>query len=183
MPSRLRHRPGGGSISSATASGSSTIAYAEQAYCGWVRRFILFHNKRHPRDMGAHEVEAFLTYLAVAGRVSASTQNQAKSALLFLYKEVLETELPWLDDVESAKASKRLPVVLTPEEVQRLLVLIAGTAGYSPHLALFLAQNNADDRRSRSLAIRSRKYIPASSRPDPSTRTREASGLASIRVS
>jgi integron integrase len=101
----------------------------EQAYCGWVRRFILFHNKRHPREMGAHEVEAFLTHLAVAGRVSASTQNQAKSALLFLYKEVLETELPWLDDVESAKASKRLPVVLTPEEVQRLLVLIEGTAG------------------------------------------------------
>jgi len=94
-----------------------------------VRRFILFHNKRHPREMGAHEVEAFLTHLAVAGRVSASTQNQAKSALLFLYKEVLETELPWLDDVESAKASKRLPVVLTPEEVQRLLVLIEGTAG------------------------------------------------------
>jgi integron integrase len=79
--------------------------------------------------MGAHEVEAFLTHLAVAGRVSASTQNQAKSALLFLYKEVLETELPWLDGVESAKASKRLPVVLTPEEVQRLLVLIEGTAG------------------------------------------------------
>ncbi|MBN8449329.1 MAG: integron integrase [Candidatus Accumulibacter sp.] len=101
----------------------------EQAYCGWVRRFILFHNKRHPREMGAHEVEAFLTHLAVAGRVSASTQNQAKSALLFLYKEVLETELPWLDDVESAKASKRLPVVLTPDEVQRLLVLIEGTAG------------------------------------------------------
>ena len=101
----------------------------EQAYCGWVRRFILFHNKRHPREMGAHEVEAFLTHLAVAGRASASTQNQAKSALFFLYKEVLETELPWLDDVESAKASKRLPVVLTPDEVQRLLVLIEGTAG------------------------------------------------------
>ncbi len=79
--------------------------------------------------MGAHEVEAFLTHLAVAGRVSASIQNQAKSALLFLYKEVLETELPWLDDVESAKALKRLPVVLTPEEVGRLLALIEGTAG------------------------------------------------------
>jgi integron integrase len=101
----------------------------EQAYSGWVRRFILFHNKRHPREMGAHEVEAFLTHLAVAGRVSASTQNQAKSALLFLYKEVLETELPWLDDVESAKAPKRLPVVLMPEEVGRLLTLIEGTAG------------------------------------------------------
>ena len=95
----------------------------------WVRRFILFHNKRHPREMGAHEVEAFLTHLAVARRVSASTQNQAKSALLVLYKEVLETELPWLDDVESAKAPKRLPVALTPEEVGRLLALIEGTAG------------------------------------------------------
>jgi len=101
----------------------------EQAYSDWVRRFILFHGKRHPREMGAKEVEAFLTHLAVAGRVSASTQNQAKSALLFLYQEVLETELPWLDEVESAKATKRLPVVLTPAEVQRLLAPIEGTVG------------------------------------------------------
>ncbi|MEF8767696.1 integron integrase [Candidatus Accumulibacter contiguus] len=101
----------------------------EQAYSEWVRRFILFHGKRHPREMGAKEVEAFLTHLAVAGRVSASTQNQAKSALLFLYQEVLETELPWLDEVESAKATKRLPVVLTPAEVQRLLAPIEGTVG------------------------------------------------------
>ncbi|MCC2867321.1 MAG: integron integrase [Candidatus Accumulibacter phosphatis] len=101
----------------------------EQAYSDWVRRFILFHGKRHPREMGANEVEAFLTHLAVAGRVSASTQNQAKSALLFLYKEVLETELPWLDEVELAKATKRLPVVLTPAEVQRLLAPIEGTVG------------------------------------------------------
>jgi site-specific recombinase XerD len=79
--------------------------------------------------MGAREVETFLTHLAVEARVSASTQNQAKSALLFLDKEVLETELPWLDEVESAKASKRLPVVLTPEEVQRLLAPIDGTTG------------------------------------------------------
>jgi integron integrase len=101
----------------------------EQAYRGWVRRFILFHGKRHPQEMGACEVEAFLTHLAVEGRVSASTQNQAKSALLFLYKEVLRTDLPWLDDVESAKSGKRLPVVLTPEEVQRLLGPIDGTTG------------------------------------------------------
>ncbi|MBN8436909.1 MAG: integron integrase [Candidatus Accumulibacter sp.] len=101
----------------------------EQAYRGWVRRFILFHGKRHPQEMGACEVEAFLTHLAVEGRVSASTQNQAKSALLFLYKEVLRTNLPWLDDVESAKSGKRLPVVLTPEEVQRLLGPIDGTTG------------------------------------------------------
>jgi len=101
----------------------------EQAYRGWVRRFILFHGKRHPQEMGAREVEAFLTHLAVEGRVSASTQNQAKSALLFLYKEVLRTDLPWLDDVESAKSGKRLPVVLTPEEVQRLLGPIDGPTG------------------------------------------------------
>jgi len=73
----------------------------------------LHHGKRHPKDMGAAEVEAFLTHLAVARNVSASTQNQAKSALLFLYKEVLEIELPWLDNVTQAKAPKRLPVVLT----------------------------------------------------------------------
>jgi len=99
----------------------------EHAYGDWVRRFILFHGKRHPREMGVREVEAFLTHLAVAGRVSASTQNQARSALLFLYKEVLATELPWLDQVESAKSSERLPVVLTPEEVQRLLAPMEGT--------------------------------------------------------
>jgi hypothetical protein len=66
----------------------------EQAYCDWIRRFIIFHGKRHPSGLGAAEVEAFLTSLAVAGRVAASTQNQAKSALLFLYREVLGAELP-----------------------------------------------------------------------------------------
>ena len=85
----------------------------EQAYVDWIRRFIRHFGKRHPKDMGAEEVAAFLSHLAVAGRVSASTQNQAKSALLFLYKEVLALELPWLNKVESAKAPKRLPVVLT----------------------------------------------------------------------
>lgn len=95
----------------------------EHAYVDWVRRFVLFHGKRHPREMGAGEVEAFLTHLAVAGRVAAATQNQAKSALLFLYKEVLGVELPWLAEVASAKTPKRLPVVLTVEEVQRLLAL------------------------------------------------------------
>jgi hypothetical protein len=82
----------------------------EQAYVDWIRRFIRHHGKRHPRDMGAVEVEAFLTHLAVAGRVAASTQNQAKSALLFLYREVLEVELPWLDNVQQAKAPRRLPL-------------------------------------------------------------------------
>ncbi len=89
----------------------------EQAYVDWIRRFILFHGKRHPQELGAPEVEAFLTHLAVAGRVAASTQNQAKSALLFLYREVLAVELPWLDGVTQARAPKRLPVVLTRDEV------------------------------------------------------------------
>src|SRR5258706_5903643 len=71
----------------------------EQAYVDWIKRFILFHGKQHPADLGAAEVEAFLTHLAVDGRVSASTQNQAKSALLFLYRETLGIELPWLDHV------------------------------------------------------------------------------------
>lgn len=79
--------------------------------------------------MGALEVEQFLTHLAVAGKVAASTQNQAKSALLFLYKEVLLIELPWLDKVESAKTPQRLPVVLTATEVRKILAEIDGTAG------------------------------------------------------
>ncbi|MBI3774264.1 MAG: integron integrase [Gammaproteobacteria bacterium] len=93
----------------------------EQAYVDWVRRFILFHGKRHPTALGKPEVEAFLTHLAVNGKVAASTQNQAKSAILFLYRDVLAQELPWLDNVEQAKAPKRLPVVLTPAEVSRVL--------------------------------------------------------------
>ena len=76
----------------------------------WARRFILFHQKRHPQDMGAAEVEAFLSHLAVVRQVSASTQNQAKSALLYLYKQVLGLELPWLDEVVQAKRPQRLPV-------------------------------------------------------------------------
>ncbi len=99
----------------------------EQTYVDWIKRFILFHGKHHPKDMGAQEVEAFLTHLAVEGRVAASTQNQAKSALLFLYKEVLGIELPWLDNVTQAKAPKRLPVVLTREEVQAVLARLEGT--------------------------------------------------------
>src|SRR4029079_19267794 len=101
----------------------------EDIYVEWTRRFILFHDKRHPRDMGAAEVESFLTHLAVNGRVSASTQNQAKSALLFLYKEVLGQELPWLDTVETAKRPARLPVVLTVEEVRAILADVDGTGG------------------------------------------------------
>jgi len=101
----------------------------EQAYADWVRRFVIFSGKRHPRELGQAEVEAFLTHLAVAGRVSASTQNQAESALLFLYKEVLGVELPWLDGVETAKRPARLPVVLTRVEVRSVLVRTSGTPG------------------------------------------------------
>lgn len=99
----------------------------EQAYVDWIRRYIKFHGVRHPSEMGAQEVERFLTHLAVEGKVSASTQNQAKSAILFLYREVLGQELPWLDNVEQAKAPKRLPVVLTREEVHGVLSRLAGT--------------------------------------------------------
>lgn len=99
----------------------------EQAYVDWIKRYILHFDKQHPKDLGAPQVEQFLTYLAVVGKVSASTQNQAKSALLFLYKEVLQLELPWLDKVQQAKAPKRLPVVLSQVEVQRVLGHLDGT--------------------------------------------------------
>lgn len=99
----------------------------EEAYVDWARRFILFHGKRHPREMGAAEVSAFLTHLATVRQVSPSTQNQAKAALLFLYKRVLGVELPWLDEVVQAKVKKRLPVVLTPREVRALLNELNGT--------------------------------------------------------
>jgi integron integrase len=99
----------------------------EQAYTDWIKRFILHFGKQHPRDMGAAEVEQFLTHLAVNGKVAASTQNQARCALLFLYKEVLAIELPWLDNVAQAKTPKRLPVVLNRDEVQEILSRLSGT--------------------------------------------------------
>ena len=98
----------------------------EQTYVGWIRRFILFHHKRHPLEMGAKEVSAFLTHLAVNGRVAASIQNQALSALLFLYREVLERDFGWLDDVVRAKKPKRLPVVLSSEEALAIIAELAG---------------------------------------------------------
>ncbi|MDP1770643.1 MAG: integron integrase [Methylobacter sp.] len=101
----------------------------ETQYVQWIKRFILFHGKRHPQEMGAAEVEAFLTHLAVDGQVSASTQNQALSALLFLYKEVLAIDLPWLGNVVRAKQPKRLPVVLTRSEVRDVLVRMNGVYG------------------------------------------------------
>jgi integron integrase len=101
----------------------------EQAYVHWVHRFILFHGKRHPRDLGPPEVEEFLTHLAVRKRVSASTQNQAKSAILFLFREVIDRELPWLDGIVAARMSQRLPVVLSIDEVEAVLRCMRGTPG------------------------------------------------------
>ena len=98
----------------------------EKAYVHWIKRYIFFHGKRHPAEMGAHEVTAFLTALAVQGKVAASTQNQALSALLFLYREVLGVELPWLDDVVRAKRPLHLPVVLTRDEVRAVLQRLNG---------------------------------------------------------
>lgn len=98
----------------------------EQAYAYWIRYFILFSGKRHPRDMGKSEVERFLTYLATERRVSASTQNQALSALLFLYKQVLEIEIGWVEDVVRAKRPARVPVVLTRSEVDAVLSRMSG---------------------------------------------------------
>ncbi len=97
----------------------------ERVYLDWIRRYIAFHNRRHPRDMGAAEMESFLTYLAVERSVSPSTQNQALAALLFLYKEVLALELPWLDGIVRAKRGERLPVVLSAQEVRVLFTAIA----------------------------------------------------------
>lgn len=99
----------------------------EKAYVHWIVRFIRFHGKRHPRDLGAPEVKTFLNHLANQGRVAASTQNQALSALLFLYREVLQLELPWLDGLVRAKTPKRLPTVLTRTEVQFVLANLTGT--------------------------------------------------------
>ena len=100
----------------------------EDNYIQWIKRYIFFHNKRHPREMGEKEIRSFLTHLAVDKHVSASTQNQALSALLFLYKKVLQIELEWIDDVVRAKRPKRLPVVLTKGEVDSLLNAMTGTS-------------------------------------------------------
>src|SRR5437588_5507688 len=98
----------------------------EEAYVAWVRRFILYHGKRHPREMGAAEINAFLTHLAVEGHVSASTQNQAFSALLFLYQKVLELDPGVIAGVIRATRPKRLPVVLTRDEVWRVVLDLMG---------------------------------------------------------
>lgn len=99
----------------------------ERTYLQWVKRFILFHGKKHPRELGEKEITVFLSYLAVENNVAASTQNQALSAVLFLYKKVLMIDLEWLDNVIRAKRPARLPVVLPREKVFRLLKNLSGT--------------------------------------------------------
>jgi integron integrase len=106
----------------------------EKAYVAWVRRYVLFHGKRHPKDMGAAELTQFLSSLALNGRVAASTQNQALSGLLFLYREVLEIDVPWLAEIVRAKRPERLPVVLTRNEVRAVLRPLRG----APRLMAFL---------------------------------------------
>jgi len=98
----------------------------EKAYVHWIRRFVLFHNRRHPRELGKAEIEAFLTHLAMDRKVAASTQNQAFNALLFLYREVLQLDMPQLDSVQRAKQPRHLPVVLSPDEVRLVLAQLDG---------------------------------------------------------
>lgn len=98
----------------------------EAVYAEWVKRYIRFHHYRHPLEMGGAEIEAFLTHLAVKRNVAGATQNQALAALLFLYKEVLKVDLPWLNGIVRAKKPKHLPVVLTRDEVSRVLVQMSG---------------------------------------------------------
>ena len=99
----------------------------EQAYAQWIRRFIIFHHKRHPREMGEVEIRAFISDLAVNGGVAASTQTVALSALLFLYRDVLKQELKYVANIERAQKPKRLPVVFTRDEIKRILANLEGT--------------------------------------------------------
>src|SRR5258706_1275708 len=98
----------------------------ESTYIDWIKRYIFFHQKRHPKDMGASEIEQFLNHLAVEKRVAASTQNQALSALIFLYRAVLRLDLEWMNNLERAKKPARLPVVLTESEVGHVLAYLDG---------------------------------------------------------
>lgn len=98
----------------------------EQAYLGWVRRFIAANSRKHPKHLGGDAVEAFLTSLASNGQVSASTQNQAMAALLFLYRDILQVDLPWMDNLVRAKRSRRIPLVMSSDEIRRLLGMLDG---------------------------------------------------------
>lgn len=144
-------RPGDAAAAAVPSSASSTrprlldalrkrIRYrhysyrTEQVYVEWVRRFVRFHQRRHPREMGAPEIEAFLIHLATERDVAASTHNQALSALLFLYGEVLGVELPWLGEIARPRRARRLPVVLTRDEVRAVLTLLDGVPGLMTQL-------------------------------------------------
>jgi integrase len=144
----------------------------ETAYADWIRRFIRFHDRQHPANLEAAHVTAFLTHLAVAGKVAASTQNQARSALLFLYKEVLEIELPWLEGVISAKTPRRLPVVLTEEKVKRFLLRTDGTPGLMLKLIYGSGMRIMELRTKRPSSGQCTKpcVMPASQSPPPRTR-------------
>lgn len=99
----------------------------EQSYLRWMKHFILFHNKRHPAEMGEQEVTAFLSHLAVNRQVASSTQNQALAAILFLYKEVLKQPLDWMDNIQRAKKPTRLPLVFTREDARAILINLEGS--------------------------------------------------------
>ena len=106
----------------------------EQAYIKWIKEFILFHNKRHPKEMAEEEISAFLSYLASEKKVAASTQNQALNAIVFLYKQVLKIDLGEFGPIERAKRPEKLPTVLSKGEIQRLLSKINGTSGLALNL-------------------------------------------------
>ena len=148
----------------------------EQSYVDWIRRYILFHKKRHPQDMGAAEVQSFLTYLAVERKVAASTQNQALSALLFLYREVLRVELPDLTNTVRAHKPKRLPTVLTRAEVTLLISCMTGM--HQLMTKLLIRQRLAFDR-VRALARQGCGFCPAHDRSERRQgRTRPRDSLA-----
>src|SRR5437016_5220316 len=98
----------------------------EQAYVQWIRRFIRFHHKKHPREMGESEIRAFISHLAVERGITASTQTVALSALLFLYRDVLKKDLPYVSNIERAQKPKRLPVVFTRDETERIMANLEG---------------------------------------------------------
>jgi hypothetical protein len=115
----------------------------ERAYIDWIRRFILFHGKRHPNEMGEQEISAFLTHLAVDRHVAASTQNQALCALLFLYQQVLQLKLDFIDDVARVKRPAKIPVVFTREEARAVLDQLEGEYQLMSELLYLIIKNGA----------------------------------------
>ena len=134
----------------------------EEAYVGWVRRFILFHNKRHPAEMGEPEINEFLTHLAVAENVAASTQNQALSGILFLYQEVLGRNLDRIEGVVRAKKPRRLPVVLSRDEVRAVLGRFSGSSLATCHASLLSESRwEGSSQPGRQAAVRGPAAYPA----------------------